>query len=160
MGYSFWKTFWLDQLKSSYPLTQWPNFCQVVLKKISNYEKKNACSQIIYNNENEKQIPPSAITRLVNFKCFLTICCCSVAKLYPTLRPHGLQHTRLPCSSLSPGVCSNSCLLIQWCHLTISFSATHVFSCPQFFPQWVGSPHQVAMLHFWPWPIVKKLHFT
>ena len=40
MGYSFWKTFWLDQLKSSYPLTQWPNFFQVVLKKISKYEKK------------------------------------------------------------------------------------------------------------------------
>ena len=24
-----------------------------------------------------------------------------------SLRPHGLQHTRLPCPSLSPGVCSN-----------------------------------------------------
>ena len=28
-----------------------------------------------------------------------------------TLRPHGLQHTRLPCLSLAPGVCSNSCPL-------------------------------------------------
>ena len=27
------------------------------------------------------------------------------------LRPHELQHSRLPCSSLSPGVCSNSCSL-------------------------------------------------
>ena len=36
-----------------------------------------------------------------------------------TLQPHGLQHPRLPCSSLSPGVCSNSC---QWCHPTISSS--------------------------------------
>ena len=26
-----------------------------------------------------------------------------------SLQPHGLQHTRLPCPSLSPGVCSNSC---------------------------------------------------
>ena len=25
------------------------------------------------------------------------------------LRPHGLQHTRLPCPSLTPGACSNSC---------------------------------------------------
>ena len=24
------------------------------------------------------------------------------------LRPHGLQHTRFPCLSLSPGVCLNS----------------------------------------------------
>ena len=36
----------------------------------------------------------------------LTGCCCSVAKLCPTLWPHGLQHT-ISCSSLSPGV-SNS----------------------------------------------------
>ena len=27
----------------------------------------------------------------------------------------GLQHIRLPCSSLSPKVCSNSCPLSQWC---------------------------------------------
>ena len=26
-----------------------------------------------------------------------------------SLRPHGLQHTRLPCPSPTPGVCSNSC---------------------------------------------------
>ena len=33
----------------------------------------------------------------------------SVAQLCPTLRPHGLQHTRLPCPSPSPGPYSNSC---------------------------------------------------
>jgi len=33
-----------------------------------------------------------------------------------SLWPHGLQHARLPCPSLSPRVCSNSCLLSQWCH--------------------------------------------
>ena len=27
---------------------------------------------------------------------------------------HGLQHTRLPCPSLFPGVCSNSCPLVRW----------------------------------------------
>ena len=26
-----------------------------------------------------------------------------------SLRPHGLQHTRLPCPSPTPGACSNSC---------------------------------------------------
>ena len=35
-------------------------------------------------------------------------CYCSVAKSYPTLRHHGLQHTRPPCPSPSPGACSNS----------------------------------------------------
>ena len=32
-------------------------------------------------------------------------CCCSIAKLCPPLQSHGLQHTRLPCPSLSPRVC-------------------------------------------------------
>ena len=34
--------------------------------------------------------------------------CCSVAKSGLTLQPHGPQHARLPCPSLSPGVCSDS----------------------------------------------------
>ena len=41
-----------------------------------------------------------------------------------SLRPRGLQHTRLPCPSLSPGVCSDLCPLSWWCYLTISCSAT------------------------------------
>ena len=51
-----------------------------------------------------------------------------------SLWPHGLQHTRLPCPSLSPGVCWNSCPLSWWCYLTISSSATPFSSCPQSFP--------------------------
>ena len=35
------------------------------------------------------------------------------------LQPHGLQHARLLCPSPTPGVCSNSCPLSQWCHPTI-----------------------------------------
>ena len=37
-----------------------------------------------------------------------------------SLQPHGLQHARLPCPSPSPEARSNSCLLSQWCHPTIS----------------------------------------
>ena len=37
-----------------------------------------------------------------------------------SLRPHVLQHTRLPCSSPSPRAYSNSCPLSQWCHPNIS----------------------------------------
>jgi len=49
------------------------------------------------------------------------ICCCcrSVPQSCSTLWPHGLQHTRLPCPLLSPGVCSNSCPLSRWCCLTL-----------------------------------------
>ena len=58
---------------------------------------------------------------------------CSVAKSDPTLRPHGLQHTRLLWPPLSPRVCSNSCPLSWWCHPSISFSVIP-FSCLQYFP--------------------------
>ena len=51
-----------------------------------------------------------------------------------SLWPHGLQHARLPCPSLSPGVCSNSCSLSWWCHPTISSSVIPFSSCSQSFP--------------------------
>ena len=44
------------------------------------------------------------------------------------LRPHG--HVRLPCPSPTPRACSNSCPLNQWCHPTISSSATLFSSYP------------------------------
>ena len=49
-------------------------------------------------------------------------------------RPCGLQHTRLLCSSPSPGACSNSCPLSQWCHPTISSCVIPFSSCLQSFP--------------------------
>ena len=51
-----------------------------------------------------------------------------------SLWSHGLQHTRLPCPSLSPRVCLKSCPLSQWCHPTISFSVVPFSSCLQSFP--------------------------
>ena len=51
-----------------------------------------------------------------------------------SLWPHGLQHTRLLCPSLSPRACSNSCLLSWWCYPTISSSVSPFSSCLQFFP--------------------------
>ena len=50
-----------------------------------------------------------------------------------SLRPHGLQHARLPCPSPTPGVYSNSCPLSRWCHPAISASVIP-FSCLQSFP--------------------------
>ena len=50
-----------------------------------------------------------------------------------SLHLRGLQHARLPCPSPSPGICSDSCPLNQWCHSTISSSAT-TFSGFQSFP--------------------------
>ena len=50
-----------------------------------------------------------------------------------SLQPHGLQHTRLPCFSPSPWVCSNSCPLSRWCLATISSSVVPFSSCLQSF---------------------------
>ena len=52
-----------------------------------------------------------------------------------SLQSHGLQHNRLPCPSLSPGVCANPCLLSQWCHPIILFSVVPFSTCPQSFPE-------------------------
>ena len=60
-------------------------------------------------------------------------CCCSVTKLCLILGRHGLQHARLPCPSLSLGICSNPCPLSWWCYPTIVSSVTLIFSCPQSF---------------------------
>ena len=51
-----------------------------------------------------------------------------------SLRPHGLQHTRLFCTPLSPRVCSNSRPLSWWCYLTISSSAAAFSFCLPPFP--------------------------
>ena len=62
---------------------------------------------------------------------------------------HGQQHARLPCPSLSPGVCSDSCPLSQWWYLTISsYAALTPFafnlSQHQGLFQWVSSLDQGA----------------
>ena len=72
----------------------------------------------------------SATSEAIIVGCY----CCWVAQSHPTLQHRGLQHSRLPCPSLSTGVCSDSCLLSGWCHPTISSSVAPFSSCPQSFP--------------------------
>ena len=57
---------------------------------------------------------------------------CSVVS--NSLRPHGLQHARLPCLSQTPRAYWNSCTLSRWCHPTISSSVVSFSSCLQSFP--------------------------
>ena len=51
-----------------------------------------------------------------------------------SLRPHGLQHARLPCPSPAPEACSNSCPLNWWCHPTISVLHRPLLLLPSVFP--------------------------
>ena len=70
--------------------------------------------------------------QFISIKKVLLLFSCSVMSDF--LWSHGQQQARLPCSSLSPGVCSNSRALSLWCHPTISFSVTPFSFCPQSFP--------------------------
>ena len=68
--------------------------------------------------------------------------------MFNSLRPNGLQHTRLSCPSASPGVCSNLCPLSWGCHPTMSSSnfataaaaAKSLQSCPTLCDPIDGSP--------------------
>ena len=51
-----------------------------------------------------------------------------------SLQPHGLQHARFPCPSLTPRACSTSCPSSLWCHPIISSSVVPFSSCLQSFP--------------------------
>ena len=76
--------------------------------------------------------PLSEIRRIRMGKWFMLLFSYSV--LSSSLQPLWLQHTRLPCPSLSPRVCSNSCPLNIWCHPTISFSVVPFSSSLGSFP--------------------------
>ena len=70
---------------------------------------------------------PNGTGRLLVFSKILDVVQ-SLSHVQP-LRPHGLYHTRLPCPSVSPRVCSNSCPLVsnaaQPSHLAAHFSTCH-----------------------------------
>ena len=70
----------------------------------------------------------------------------SHARLFATQE---LQHTRLPCPSLCPRACSNSCPLSQGCHLTVSSSVAPFSSCPQSSPA-SGASNESVLLIRWP----------
>ena len=68
----------------------------------------------------------------VNLQCSKYLS--SVQSLSVSLPLHGLKHTRLPCPSLTPGACTNSCPSSQWCYPTISSSAVPFSSYPHSCP--------------------------
>ena len=72
------------------------------------------------------------IEYIISFKVLLLLLSCSVVS--NSLRPHGLQHSRLPCPSPTPRVYSNLCPLSRWCYSTISSSVDPFSSCLQSFP--------------------------
>ena len=66
-----------------------------------------------------------------------------------SLWPHGLQYTRFPCLSLSPGVCLDSYPLSQWFHPTISFCHP-LLLLPSIFPSIRVFCSESALCMRWP----------
>ena len=90
------------------------------------------------------------LKRLSFFNCIFYFLCYAIIDMFlfscsvvsPSLRPHGLQHARVPCPSPTPRTCSNSSSLSQWCHPTISSSVVPFPSCPasgSFLMSWLFS---------------------
>ena len=66
-----------------------------------------------------------------------------------SLRPYGLQRARLPCASLSPRVCLNSCPLIWLWHPTISSCRPFLLQ-PSIFPSIRVFSHELTFCIRWP----------
>ena len=81
-------------------------------EKTSYWMRENICKSYIQFNS-------------VQFSCLV---------MSDSLWCHGLQHTRPPCPSPTPGAPSNSCPLSGWCHPAISSSVIPVSSHLQSFP--------------------------
>ena len=106
-----------------------------------------AFQHIVRNSFLSENVPVFTPTNTYTREWML-VCCCSVMSY--SLQPHGLSHPCLPCPSLSPGVCSNSCLLSYRCCPTISSSAAPFSFClhlsqHQSLFQWVSSLHQAKV---------------
>ena len=67
-----------------------------------------------------------------------------------SFRPRGLQHTRLPCPSLSPRACSNSCLLCRWCHPLHLVLRRPSLLPPSIFPSIRVFSNKSALCFRWP----------
>ena len=67
-----------------------------------------------------------------------------------SLWPHGLEHTRLPCPSLSHGICSNSCSLSWWWHPAVSSSVTPLFLLSSIFSRIRVFSNELALHRRWP----------
>ena len=92
--------------------------------------------------------PVAAWSGPVAFPCPLLLFSCRV--LSSPLRPHGAHLARLLCPPVSPGVCSDSRPLSQWCRPTISSSAVPFSFCPPSFPA-SGAFPRTGIYHHCSW---------
>ena len=73
-------------------------------------------------------LEPPVLGNLIPYHAFQFSC----SVLSDSLKPHGLQHARLPCPSPTPGACSDSCPSSRCCHPTIyclyADASSHIYT--------------------------------
>ena len=105
----------------------WKELTPKLLELISNC-CKFADTKLIYKRQSLYYIPSvNKWDSKIKAHCHLSIQF-SHSVVSDSLPPHGLQQARLPCPSLTPRACSDSCPSSWWCHPAISSSVVP-FSC-------------------------------
>ena len=79
-----------------------------------------------------------------------------------SLQFHGPHHSRLPCPSLSLGVCSNSCPLSRWCHPKHLIFCCPLLLLPSIFPTIRVFSNELALCIRWPkyWSFSFSINFS
>ena len=126
---------------SNFLWPSWTIVCQTCLSM--GFSRQESCSGLPYPSPGNlcnlgikptSPMSPALAGRFSTIAPHFVLLLFSHQVMSSSLWPHGLQHARLPCSSPSPGVCSNSFPLSQWCHLVSSYSVAPFSSCPQSLP--------------------------
>ena len=78
---------------------------KILSAKLDWYIRKSYEASVIEKAESKSELP----LHLSNLRYLRTLLLFSLSVVSNSLQPHGLQHARPPCPSLSPWICWNSC---------------------------------------------------
>ena len=131
-----------------FPETKIMGLC---INKVRSWELKFPVTTFLSKFHRLRVLLLTGFISLVQFSCSV---------MSGSLRPHGLQHTRLPCPSPTPGACSNSRPLSQ-------MPSSHLILCrpllpPSLFPSIRVISNESALRICWPkyWSFSLCEHLT
>ena len=112
------------KIMASGPITSWQKDREAVKDFIWGGSKISADGDCNYEIKGSLLLGRQAMTNLDSILKSRDITLFGHSIMSNSLRPHGLQHARLPCPSPAPEACTNSCSLSRWRHPTVSSSSS------------------------------------